>query len=90
MNVEFRREVLMQSPTARIVRVDRLRTAILSALFAFSTFTVSSSAENVRGFGFLPVKEAEYQSFPKAKRYRAYLPPSVDLSRHFPTPGHQG
>lgn len=90
MKSDPRRKVLFQLAIARFVRANAFCAAILSTLFTLSASTVSSSAESVRGFGFLPVKEAEYQSFPKAKRYRAYLPPSVDLSRYFPTPGNQG
>ena len=60
------------------------------AWIALAAYAPWASADNPRGFGFLPVKAAEYKSFPKAKRYRAYLPPAVDLSRFFPTPGDQG
>ncbi|MFN3077026.1 MAG: C1 family peptidase [Alphaproteobacteria bacterium] len=34
--------------------------------------------------------EAEYGAIPRLGKYRAFLPPAVDLSREFPKPGRQG
>ena len=40
--------------------------------------------------GLIFSSESEYQSFPKAQKYRAYLPETVDLSYRFPKAGNQG
>jgi hypothetical protein len=40
-------------------------------------------------YGFLPIDAAVFSQFPEVPRYRAFLPVSVDLSKHFPTPGSQ-
>lgn len=40
-------------------------------------------------FGYIPLDRATFDQQPKVSRYRAFLPVSVDLSKHFPTPGMQ-
>src|SRR5689334_13543193 len=40
--------------------------------------------------GFLPDPDPVYRSVPEQPRYRAFLPPEVDLSGGFPAPGNQG
>lgn len=50
----------------------------------------SIHAEELSASGYVPISEAEFALFPKSKRYRAFLPESIDLSSHFPTPGDQG
>jgi hypothetical protein len=40
--------------------------------------------------GLLIEKPEIYRSFRSAPKYRSFLPPSVDLSPHFPEPGNQG
>ena len=40
--------------------------------------------------GLLKEPDAVYRSFPVTSRYRAFLPPDVDLSLAFPQPGQQG
>jgi len=46
--------------------------------------------EAVFSKGLLDEDEAAYRSFPKTRRYRAFLPAQKDLSSRFPTPGKQG
>lgn len=40
--------------------------------------------------GAVPVSPQEYEGLPKMAQFRAYLPPSVDLTNRFPRPGYQG
>ena len=42
----------------------------------------------ITGAKFLPPEE--YSALPKVNRFRAWLPPTVDLSDQFPVPGYQG
>lgn len=48
----------------------------------------SPSATLAQGLALEP--EGRYQSFPVLPRFRAFLPPQVDLSDKFPAPGYQG
>ena len=75
--------------------IGRYKLAPLLAFWASLSFLAAldipdASATELRSLGYVPVSGAEFASFPKAKHYRAYLPESVDLSSHFPTPGDQG
>ncbi|MBF0093012.1 MAG: DUF4384 domain-containing protein [Alphaproteobacteria bacterium] len=47
-------------------------------------------ATPVTAQGLIREPDAVYNSFPEVPPYRAFLPPSVDLSAHFPPPGFQG
>lgn len=59
----------------------------ISLIFASSSFTVQAQEF---GRGLLLMPESEYQDIPEAPKYRAFLPPSVDLSSWFPVVGDQG
>ncbi|MBF0356651.1 MAG: DUF4384 domain-containing protein [Alphaproteobacteria bacterium] len=50
----------------------------------------AADAAESRGKGAVLLPAAAYQALPSVPRYRAFLPPSVDLSRWFPAVGHQG
>ena len=56
-------------------------------IFASSSFAVQAQEF---GRGLLLMPESEYQDIPEAPKYRAFLPPSADLSRWFPEVGDQG
>lgn len=40
-------------------------------------------------FGYVPSKPGVFERQPMVQRFRAFLPASIDLSKHFPTPGTQ-
>src|ERR1035438_6083026 len=60
----------------------------MGLLVAISQAEASPAMEH--GMGFVAEPEAVYKSFPGVPRFRAFLPPEVDLSARFPTPGNQG
>ncbi len=65
-----------------------LATATLSSPPAAAQSADTEADEMETGLAFEP--EAVYRSFPATGTYRAFLPPSVDLSRFFPPVGFQG
>ncbi len=69
-----------------------VRRAFISGilLLAGSVLNANSAASAAtKPMGYIPADESVYSSLPKAPRYRAFLPPKVDLSKNFPTPGMQ-
>ena len=60
---------------------------IFIAVFSLST---SSSLASEFGKGLVEESPEKYKNFDTVPRFRAYLPPEVDLSFRFPTPGSQG
>lgn len=70
--------------TLRVLR--RVMFAILALCIPGSAHADSSRFK----FGYIPLDRAAFDQQPKVPRYRAFLPVSVDLSKHFPTPGMQG
>ncbi len=60
----------------------------LSLVVALSPVAAQPGVKH--GKGFVAEPDIVYRSFPGVPRFRAFLPPEVDLSAHFPTPGSQG
>ncbi len=65
-----------------------LRTWMMSLGFALAMSPVHAASEH--GMGFVAEPDLVYKSFPGVPRFRAFLPPEVDLSARFPTPRSQG
>lgn len=64
---------------------------IVGGLLLVGGFDVypSLAASTKYPMGYIPADESVYSELPKVPRYRAFLPPKVDLSKSFPTPGMQ-
>ena len=65
-----------------------VRTWMVSLGFALAMSPVHAATEH--GMGFVAEPDLVYKSFPGVPRFRAFLPPEVDLSARFPTPRSQG
>jgi Papain family cysteine protease len=68
--------------TARMLRC--------AATGALAALTLLAAAAPAAAQGLVREPEAEYRSVPAMSRFRSYLPPELDLSADFPTPGAQG
>jgi hypothetical protein len=65
--------------------------SVLLGILGIAVFTATATTlPPVRAQGLLIENADTYRSFGSAPKYRSYLPASVDLSDHFPEPGHQG
>ena len=63
------------------------RPAAASLLLAVLLAACAAAAE---AQGLMREPESAYRNFPSVLRFRSFLPPEVDLSASFPTPGAQG
>lgn len=71
-----------------VIKLHRVFLRSFLFIVLLSTLTTTSLGEEKR-FGYRPVEPSQFDQFPKVPRYRAFLPVSIDLSKHFPTPGMQ-
>ena len=71
----------------------KLRRAILVCAVLLGTDALAAhtslSASTRYPMGYIPAEESIFSELPKVPRYRAFLPPKIDLSKNFPTPGMQ-
>lgn len=57
------------------------------ALGLFTSQSLAVAAPKLTGY--IPLQADVFQSLPRVPRFRSFLPPKVDLSKSFPTPGMQ-
>ena len=67
-----------------------LRSVLFGVFWIAVVATTANTLPPVLAQGLLFESPETYRSFGAAPKYRSYLPASVDLSAHFPEPGHQG
>lgn len=85
MNRSSCRKSIAKHRTSVLRGLQRFVVAILT----LSLPSVASAGSSPFKFGYIPLDQAVFDQQPKVPRYRAFLPVSVDLSKHFPTPGMQ-
>lgn len=67
-----------------------MRAVVFASLLIGLVGTAAGAESEHYGRGFVAEPDFVYKSFATVPRYRAFLPPRVDLSDRFPTPGSQG
>ena len=87
----------MRRPASRLVFKVRLKVhnmALISRLLIVLLLGLCAGTTQAQqpqfSMGLNLLSSEEYAALPKIGRYRAYLPPKVDLSPLFPPPGDQG